>query len=551
VDRRTFLQRVGALGASLGLGGLAAACGSAPAAPAARSGAKPHGSTGVQLVDGLPVADWVVEENKSPDRTYAWTIPRQNSGTLPAPIEGYLDVVSAERGDEITLFVNTVAPTFTASIFRMGFYGGFGAKRVLTSPALAGVRQKAPTRESGTNLVECDWTPSWRVTIGEKWAPGAYLIKLVGSRDQQQYVPFTVRDDTSHASYVVQSAVTTWQAYNPYGGFSLYGGTLPGQSNYGARSRIVSFDRPYSHDATALDARGSGDFLGNELPFIYLAERHGLDLTYWTDLDLHARPQLLANHACLVTLGHDEYWSGVMRTAVEERIEKGLNVVFFGANACYRQIRLADSPLGENRRVICYKDSAEDPLLKSDPALVTGDSWATDPIPRPESDLVGVMYRAYGGSGPLVVVDPAHWVFAGTGLKEHDTIPTLIGSEFDAFVPSYPHPDNVEILAHSPTPSVAGPGYSDMSYYALPHKGAVFATGTASFVTALWDGMGRLPHRLGFGVQTDRFRPVTRIALNVLAAFGSGPAGSKYPSQQTWQRFYAQNVKAKPSVDVP
>jgi hypothetical protein len=161
------------------------------------------------------------------------------------------------------------------------------------------------------------------------------------------------------------------------------------------------------------------------------------------------------------------------------------------------------------------------------------------------------MYRAYGGSGPLVVVDPAHWVFAGTGLKEHDTIPTLIGSEFDAFVPSYPHPDNVEILAHSPTPSVAGPGYSDMSYYALPHKGAVFATGTASFVTALWDGMGRLPHRLGFGVQTDRFRPVTRIALNVLAAFGSGPAGSKYPSQQTWQRFYAQNVKAKPSVDVP
>jgi hypothetical protein len=549
MDRRTFLQRVGTLSASLGLGGLAAACGAATAAPKAKAvkGERP----GVHLVDRLPVADWVVEENKSPDRTYAWTIPRTNSGSLPAPIEGYLDVVSAEKGDEITLFVNTVAPTFTASIFRMGFYGGFGAKRVLTSPELTGVRQKAPSRQRGTNLVECSWTPSWRVKVGEHWAPGAYLIKLVGTNKEQQYVPFTVRDDTSHAAFVVQSAVTTWQAYNPYGGFSLYGGSIPGQSSYDARSRIVSFDRPYSHDATALDARGSGDFLGNELPFIYLAERHGLDVTYWTDVDLDARPQLLANHACLVTLGHDEYWSMTMRTAVQDQVEKGLNVAFLGANACYRQIRLTSSPLGANRRVVCYKDAAEDPLAKTDPALVTGGSWATDPIPRPESELVGVMYQAYAGSGPLVVVNPAHWVFDGTGLGAHGTIPNLIGSEFDCFEPAYPHPANVEILAHSPTPSVIGPSHSDMSYYALPEKGAVFASGTASFVTALWDGMGRLPHRLGFGVETDRFAPVTRIALNVLAAFGSGPAGTKYPSQATWQRFYAPHVKAKPSVDVP
>ena len=283
-----------------------------------RSSAHPSPKSGVHNLDGLPVADWVTEENASRKATLKWVIPRSIRGTVPAPIEGYLDHVSATVGEEITLYVNTVAPSFRAYIYRIGYYRGYGGRLVEASPVLAGVRQAPANVQPGVNMVECSWTPSWRTTVGPDWPSGSYLIRLEGSRGEQQYVPLTIRDDTSHAAFLVQNSVTTWQAYNPYGGYSLYGGLPDG--GLANRSRIVSFDRPYSHDPTALDAHGSGDFLGNEFPFIYLAERRGLDVTYWTDVDLHVRPELLAHHRCLVSLGHDEYWSMVMRDATEASI---------------------------------------------------------------------------------------------------------------------------------------------------------------------------------------------------------------------------------------
>jgi hypothetical protein len=402
-------------------------------------------------------------------------------------------------------------------------------------------------------MIECHWDPSWSVTVPKSWPTGEYLIKLVSSRDDQQYVPFSVRDDASKAAYVVQSSVTTWQAYNPYGGFSLYGGIPKGnETDLDARARVVSFDRPYSHQASALDARGSGDFLGNEFPFIYLAERHGLDVTYITDVDFDSNPALLLAHRAFISLGHDEYWSMPMRDGAEDALDKGVNLAFLGANACYRQIRFDASSNGPRRRVICYKDAAEDPITKSDPALATGGSWATDPIPRPESALIGVMYQSYNGKGPFVVADGSSWIYKGTGLRTGDKIPAVIGSEFDGFEPGYPHPTDVEILGHSPTSSVSGNLHSDLAYYSAGSgKGAVFASGTASWVGTLWDGIGRTPALLGFGVPRESVGPVTSVTLNMLAAFGPGPASDRHRSTANWTKFYASNAARITSQDVP
>ncbi len=501
-------------------------------------------------VGGLRVAEWLVEENAHPARTRRWIIPRRIPRQDQAPIEGYLDRASVLAGEPLSLHVNTAAPTFRVFVYRIGYYGGFGGRLIAQSPELAGVVQPAPRVTPGTNLVECAWTPSWQVTVGEHWPPGNYLMRLEGARDEQRYVPFVVRDDESRAAYLVQSSVTTWQAYNPYGGYSLYGG--PGKESLANRARIVSFDRPYGNSPSALDGHGSGDFLGNELPFVFLAERLGLDVSYWTDLDLHSHPELLANHRCLVSLGHDEYWSTTMRDAVEERIRKGLNVAFLGANACYRQIRLASSASGAaDRQMICYKDASEDPITASDPALSTGVSWATDPIPRPESSLIGVMYQSYGGSGPLVVADASSWVFDKSGLADEDRVPEVIGSEFDGFEPLVAQPPGeVEILAHSPTGSVTGKGFSDMTYYAAPGGGGVFASGTASWVSALWQAPRATVNKLGFGPR-EAAAPLTRVTLNVLGAFGEGPAALRHPSRANWRRFYAPDAATRQAVDVP
>jgi hypothetical protein len=161
------------------------------------------------------------------------------------------------------------------------------------------------------------------------------------------------------------------------------------------------------------------------------------------------------------------------------------------------------------------------------------------------------MYQSYGGSGPLIVADASSWVFDKSGLAEGDAVPGMIGSEFDGFEPRLAQPPGeVEILAHSPTGSVNGKGFSDMSYYAVAGAGGVFASGTASFVSSLWQAPRATVNKLGFAPR--RAAPaMTRVTMNVLGAFGEGPASRAHPSRANWQRFYAADAATHPAVDVP
>ena len=353
----------------------------------------------------LPVSPAIAAENAKSGDAW-WVTTRQAAGD----IEGYADVVSARVGDPVTLQVSTRAATFHVEAYRMGYYQGVGGRLVWRSDEMAGMRQAPPVVAAPTRTVECAWEPSLQFTVPRSWPPGAYLLKLVGATGEQGFVPLCVRDDTSQSALLFQHGVTTWQAYNLWGGFSLYYGNPsgaitftqdPGGGTYAARARTVSFDRPYNHDW----ASGAADFVGNELPVIFHAEQLGLDVSYWTDVDLHQQPDLLANHRALLSLGHDEYWSAPMRTGVEQAVRAGLNVAFLGANACYRQIRFEPSPLGVDRHVVCYKSAAEDPLTGVDDSLVTV-NWELPPVSDPESSMTGGMYQDVGADADLVVADP-------------------------------------------------------------------------------------------------------------------------------------------------
>jgi hypothetical protein len=511
------------------------------AVPADRGG-------GVHLGEyDLPIADWLVEENLRPGTT-DWLV----TGTPPRGIEGYLDHVSAQAGDVVTLYADSRAREISVLAYRLGWYQGYGGRLVADLGHAKARVQPEPHFTPGINMVECHWSPTMRFEVGTDWPPGYYLLRL-GTSPQgwSQWVPFLVRDDSSRASFVVQSAVTTWQAYNLYGEYSLYLGPAAGGGSEAAnRSRVVSFDRPYPPGWED----GSADLFGNEFPLLALVERHGIDVTYWTDLDLHERPELLANHKCLVSLGHDEYWSSTMRFSCQAALEKGLNIAFLGANACYRHIRLEPSPTGGNRRQVCYKDASEDPLLGKDNAEVTA-NWGEGPVPRPESQLIGIEYQAFMPAGApladLVVTDPGAWVFAGTGLKAGARLRHANGSEFDRYSPGAPSPPNVQILCHSPITSVLGPAYSDMSYYTVKGGGGVFASGSASFVNRLFDNAGMLPQPFAPGPIPGVTAPLTRVTLNVLSELAKGPAAARLPSVPNWDRFYQPGSGAPASVDVP
>ena len=458
-----------------------------------------------------PVASWVQRENARPGTT-AWRIDGdQHRGDL----EGYADHVSAVQGETVGLYVSTVAPSWHVDAYRMGFYGGTGGRLVWRSPERPGEVQADSTLDPVTHMVEAPWHESLKVTIDRTWPPGTYLLKLIGSANQQQYVPLTIRDDSSTAAYVIQNSVTTWQAYNLWGGYSLYFGKNGKGEDFAHRSRVVSFDRPYYY------GDGSGEFLNNELGIISLAESLGLDVTYWTDVDLHQHPERLLRHRALFSLGHDEYWSSSMRTGAETARDHGVNLAFMGANAVYRHIRFQPSPLGADRHEIDYKTAAEDPLDHIDPAEVTS-QWREPPMPRPESQLIGDLYECNPVKADLVVTDPDAWVYAGTGLTRNEHLHDVVGQEYDRYTPGKGVPDNVAVFAHSPLRCRGMNSHSDMTYYSAPSGAGVFATGTNWWIGKLG---GPCPDDPCIGYM------LTMITTNVLAVFGQGPAGLTHPSE--------------------
>ncbi len=454
-------------------------------------------------------APWIVEENSKPGSTDWRPAGPPNNGT----IEGFADATSATDGETVRLYVSTTAPTYRVEAYRMGWYGGDQGRLIWKSETLRGVRQAPATVDRRTNTAEAPWTPSLDVVIDKSWPPGDYLFRLVGDGGHMRYVPLTIRDDRSRAALVVVNAVTTWQAYNLWGGHSLYAGKSGGGD---ARAKVVSFDRPYEADS------GAGDFLGNELPFVSLVEREGYDVTYWTDIDLHHRGDLLANHKAVITLGHDEYWTLEMRTTAEQARDRGVNLIFFGANAVYRSIRLESSPLGPFRREVNYRSAREDPMTGKDNSRVTV-SWRESPVNRPESALVGSYYQCNPVDADMVVADPSAWVFAGTGLSAGDKLPGVVGPEFDRYDPNAPSPPGaVQVLTHSPVRCRGESSFSDMTYYTTSSGAGVLATGTNWWISRLNRSCPPTERCL----QED----VDRITRNVLDVFAAGPAGIAHPS---------------------
>jgi hypothetical protein len=521
----------------LALAGLLAS-GCAGASTSSFRSAEP--STAVSSSVGVR-ASWVIEENRKPG-TPGWQI---DAAPASGGIEGFANRVDAAAGQTINLYVSSHAPRFHAEAFRLGYYGGVGARLVWQSSEVPGLAQPACPVTPDTHMVACaNWTPSLTVPIDGRFVPGDYLFKLVGSQRQQSYVPLTVWDPDSHAAYLVKNDVFTWQAWNPYGGYDYYTGTgrcPPKVYPLCSRARVVSYDRPYG------DEQGTGDFLWLEAPMVRFVEQQGLDISYATDVTVAEHPQILANHRMLLSLGHDECWSLPERQAAAAAEHKGLNLGFFGASALLRHVRSQSSPLGPDRELVDYRDAAADPLnATADPRQVTGNTWSSPPASWPETNFVGEAYNGFlepRVSEPLTVTDASAWIFAATGVHNGQQLPGVIGSDVDSLQPPASHPPNVQILTHSALPAAhAQPNttsgamfYSDMTYYTDPtsHAG-VFDSGTNNWIPALQAHPGE---------PQSSAQAVRAITTNLLRVMGQGPAANTQPSTPNWQHSYPDTTR--------
>lgn len=460
------------------------------------------------------MAPWSVATENAKPGTADWQI---HDAATDHEIEAYADHTSVVTGHPVTLYVSTSSTGYVVRAYRMGWYAGDEAREVWVSPPQHGVHQLPARVDPMNHTVTAPWQPSMQVPT-DGWPPGDYLLRLDADSGKQWFVPLTVRavHPPDHAVVIV-NAVTTWQAYNAWGGYSLYHGRS-GLSGYADRARIVSFDRPYAEGA------GSGDFLGNELPALALAEKLGLPLAYATSIDLDRDPTLLDGAAAVLSLGHDEYWSSAMRASVTAARDRGTNVAFLGANAIYRHIRFGDGPLGPDRLIIDYKSASEDPLNGIDDKQVTV-NWRAPPLDDPETSLTGVTYQCNPVDDPLVVADASSWLFAGTGARDGEQLPGLVGSEYDRVDLSRPQtPRPIEVLFHSPVQCRGQSDAQESAYYTTGSGAGVFDSGTSSWVCALDDICTQ-------GRGDKRAQVVIRVVTaNLLRAFAAGPAGEQHPA---------------------
>jgi hypothetical protein len=418
-----------------------------------------------------------------------------NSATF-GEVEGYGSALSVRPGETLSIFARSATgEDIQGRVFRKGWYNG--QRACAKTPWLNiqgrqrnGESQPTPQPDPVTGLVECQWETSLEITIPDSWVTGIYLLKLVGKNTgKQSYVPFVVRDDLGASDVLMQLSVTTYAAYNGWGGKSLYA-----TNSVGTPAVMVSFNKPFAYNGNASTFPGAGEVSRWELPMATFLERNGFDVSYCTDIDTHLDPNSLLGHKAFLSVGHDEYWSWEMRANVKRARDHGVNLGFFSANTCYWQIRFASDSRGNpNRSIVCYKDRA----LTRDPYMSDGNSehrklvtvrWRDFPVSMPEDELLGVMYLGqYQGSSNLqftTSIEEVPWLSRGTGLGNNSVLFGLVGYEADSFHgiaggPEGGHaPVGTRILAQSQISSAPPSTFSHMTIYASQSGALVFATGS-------------------------------------------------------------------------
>jgi hypothetical protein len=431
-------------------------------------------------------------------------------------IEGYCSHTSIRVGETLQIFVSANPPSpVYIDIYRLGYYGGTGGRHVATIEPFKGVTQPDP--EIGLRrLRECKWEPSASIKIPKDWVSGVYVGKLTAERGGlQSYVIFIVRDDR-RADFIFQCSDTTWQAYNRWPSqFSLYD---DGKNTwYWGPGTDITFDRPYGKYCQIVDAplsTGSGEFFLWEFPMAHWLEEHGYDVTYISNLDVHADPKNLRRARGFISIGHDEYYSIEMFNNLRSAIDEGLNVGFFSGNVCCGRIDPRQSSSGIANRIFSRVDfwgPRDEAEIKSFPTM------GLLPHTSPNSNLLvgaGNVAPTTGGSDFICSL-PDHWIFEGTGMKKGEGIAGLVGWEWHGGPAAIP---GLEIVSTGPTQSAPGKlngGVYTATVYPGPKKNFVFNASSCWWA----DGLSAPPGYIRPSAYTTPTGPdarAQRVTRNVL-----------------------------------
>jgi hypothetical protein len=342
-----------------------------------------------------------------------WQVEKVGDST----IQGYATSMSVNVGETEFFKIKTPASAYHIEILRLGYYGGNGARLVASgiSPT-AHLPQSQPEclKEPSTGLIDCgNWGVSAQWTVPSNAVSGVYIALLTRSdTGGKSQIVFLVRNDASHSKILLQTSDATWEAYNAYGGNSLYACTVdcpPGEPKAYKGAYAVSYNRPF--DGSLSTDNGASYLYYAEYQMIRWLEKNGYEVSYTTQDEVDRNGALLKNHQIFMSSGHDEYWSAGQRASVEAAREAGVNLAFFSANELFWKTRWGSSIDGTEthyRTLTTYKETHfEGPVDPKDPPTWTG-AWR-DPRSshadggKPENALSGQQFEVNSGSAEITV----------------------------------------------------------------------------------------------------------------------------------------------------
>jgi hypothetical protein len=271
-------------------------------------------------------------------------------------IQGFTTDISYNRGETVTFKIDTSAASYLLDIYRLGFYAGDGARYIDTVYPSVTLPQKQPQciTDSSTALIDCgNWAVSATWEIPSTSTSGIYFARAARTdTGGASHIMFVVRDDNSTSDILFKTSDTTWQAYNDYGGANLYAG---GPGPQGGAYK-VSYNRPFH----TRDFSSYSWVFNAEYPMIRFLEANGYDVAYFTSVDADRSGSQILRHKTMLSVGHDEYWSGDERANVEAARAAGVHLGFFTGNGMFWKTRWEDSIDGSNaphRTMVCYKET--------------------------------------------------------------------------------------------------------------------------------------------------------------------------------------------------
>ncbi|MSR30202.1 MAG: hypothetical protein EXR99_01730 [Gemmataceae bacterium] len=420
--------------------------------------------------------------------TYTKTDPKDK---FRSPIvEGYCSKASVFPGETMQFYVSTREPSdCKILLYRLGYYQGHGGRYMASvGPFSSGPQPVPPVGKE--RLRECSWKESAKLEIPATWTSGVYLGKIVSSQTRyQSYVIFLVKDRRK-ADFLFQCSDNTWQAYNQWpDGYSLYTNDRPDKKPLVSGVK-VSFDRPYGKYVQIMDnplSQGSGEFLLWEFPLAFWMEQQGFDATYCSNVDIHTSPENLTRVKAFLSVGHDEYWSLEQFKHVKNAVASGLNAVFLSGNTCCFVTPFSPATGGAANRILTRAGRYGGVRPKEERLMA--DLHLDGPN---ESTLIGAQtVSPFNGSGDWIVTKASHWLFEGTGMKNGDRIPGLVGWEFHGEPAAIP---GLEIVAEGPTWTASeAPSHYTATIYPGPKGNWVFNASTIFWAQGLSQPPGHMP----------------------------------------------------------